>query len=77
MWTLAAKDSSSTASVAVSGASRQTLLWTTLGYGLMILGAIGALVLICRYGTTLVAPSVPVAPSLSAAATPGADSERL
>jgi len=74
---MAAKDSSSTASVAVSGASRQTLLWTTLGYGLMILGAIGALVLICRYGTTLVASSVPVAPSLSAAATPGADSERL
>jgi Kef-type K+ transport system membrane component KefB len=42
--------------------SRQGVFWTTVGYGLMILGAVGALFLVCNYGETLTAPSTkPVA----------------
>jgi len=58
---MAAKDYSSTAGAAASCSSQPTLLWTTIGYGLMILGAIGALFLICSYGETLVAPSATAA----------------
>ena len=69
---MAAKDSAKTAGAAVP-ASRQALVWTTVGYGLMILGAIGAVLLIRSYGIALVAPPA-VAPHTVAEATgPGAD----
>src|SRR6266571_1102076 len=69
---MAAKDSAKTADAAAP-ASRQALFWTTVGYGLMILGAIGALLLIRSYGIVLVAPPA-VAPHTVAEATgPGAD----
>src|SRR6266446_2901732 len=41
MQAMATQDSSRTADAAVGRPSRQALLWTTVGYGLMILGAIG------------------------------------
>ena len=69
---MAAKNSAQTAGVAAP-ASRQALFWTTVGYALMILGAIGAFFLIRSYGITLVAPP-PVAPQTVAEATgSGAD----
>ncbi len=46
-----------TTAVEASCSARRAILWTTIGYGLMTLGAIGALCLICSYGATLVALS--------------------
>jgi Kef-type K+ transport system membrane component KefB len=46
---------------------RAARFWTMIGYGLMILGAIGALFLICSYGETLVAPSAIAASSFAEA----------
>ena len=51
---MAAKDSAQTAGAATPP-SRQALFWTTVGYGLMIFGAIGAFFLIRSYGIALVA----------------------
>lgn len=53
--------------------SRQALCWTAVGYGLMVLAAIGAFLLIRRYGETLVAPPAAVLPSLVQAPAPQAD----
>ena len=39
--------------------SPQSFLWTSLGYGLMVVAAIALLVLICKQGETLQAPSDP------------------
>jgi len=52
---MAAQDSAKTAG-AVAPTSRQALVRTTGGYALMILGAIGAFLLIRSYGIALVAP---------------------
>jgi Kef-type K+ transport system membrane component KefB len=69
---MAAQDSAQTAGAAAL-AARQALVWTTVGYALMILGAIGAFLLIRSYGIALVAPPV-VAPQTVAKATgPEAD----
>jgi Kef-type K+ transport system membrane component KefB len=69
---MAAQDSAKTAGAAAP-ASRQTLVWTTVSYSLMILGALGAVLLIRSYGIVLEAPPV-VAPQTVAEATgPGAD----
>ena len=57
MEAMATQDSSRITGTEVSHSSRQALLWMTIGYGLMILGAIGTLLLISRYGETLSAPS--------------------
>jgi Kef-type K+ transport system membrane component KefB len=35
----------------------RTLVWTLVGYSVMVLGTIGAFLLICRYGATLIAPA--------------------
>lgn len=53
---MAAKDYARSPGEEASPLSRQALLWTTVGYGLMILGAAVALFLIRNYGETLVAP---------------------
>jgi Kef-type K+ transport system membrane component KefB len=53
------KDSPTTAADATAHSSPQHLLWTTVGYGLMIVAAIVVLFLICRQGETLQAPSDP------------------
>jgi len=53
------KDTSTTAGVATSRPSPRSFLWTTVGYGLMVLAAVGILFLICRQGETLQAPSNP------------------
>jgi len=63
---MAAQDSAHTPGM-TAPASRQALVWIAVGYGLMILGAIGALVLIRSYGSALVAPPA-VAPATNAAA---------
>jgi Kef-type K+ transport system membrane component KefB len=47
--------------------TRQTFLWSAVGYSLMILAAIGALFLVCNYGETLVAPAPVPAKSLAEA----------
>src|SRR5512145_986962 len=62
---MAAKDSAQTAGTAAP-ASRQALFWTAGGYGLLMLGAVGALLLIRSYGIALVAPPA-VAPQMIAA----------
>ena len=69
---MAAQDSAKTVGVAVP-ASRQALVWTTGGYALMILGAIGAFLLIRSYGIALVAPPVLAPPTVTHATGPGAD----
>jgi len=46
--------------------SRQALLWTTIGYVVIILVAIGATLLILRYGATLVAPGIVTSAGVSA-----------
>jgi Kef-type K+ transport system membrane component KefB len=69
---MATPDSVRTASAEVSRASRQALLWTTIGYGLMILGAIGAFFLIRSYGETLTAPPA-VTKAFATATVPRAD----
>jgi Kef-type K+ transport system membrane component KefB len=48
---------SSQAGVEQVSSSPLSLLWTTVAYGLMIVGAVLAIFLICRYGGTLVAPA--------------------
>jgi len=50
------KDHAANAGTEAPFSSRTTLLWTTVGYGLMILGAIAVLYFIQQYGATLVAP---------------------
>jgi hypothetical protein len=64
---MAIRNSSSTASAAVSRPARSALFWTSIGYGLMLLGSIGALILIRSYGATLVAPPAAVVTSFGAA----------
>jgi Kef-type K+ transport system membrane component KefB len=64
---MAAQDSAKTP------VSRQGLVWIAVGYGLLILGAIGAFVLIRSYGIALMAPP-PVAPqTVAEAPRPGGD----
>lgn len=53
--------------------NRQVLCWTAAGYGLMVLAAIGAFLLIRRYGETLVAPPAVTLSSFAQASTPQAD----
>src|SRR5688572_19536656 len=53
------KDSPATSETVTSRTSPRSLLWTSVGYGLMIVAAIALLVLICRQGETLQAPSDP------------------
>ena len=69
---MAAKDSAQTAG-ATAPASRQALFWTTVGYGLLILGAIGALLLIRSYGIALVAPPAVAPHTVTEAPRTGAD----
>lgn len=64
---MTAKGYSKTAGAEVKPFSRQPLVWTTVGYILMILGAIGVFLLIRGYGMTLIAP--PGAPAASSAET--------
>ena len=52
-------------------ASWQAMLWTTLGYGLMVLIALGLIMLIMGYGATLVAPPAPATTVATAATTGG------
>ncbi len=70
---MATQDSVRTASAEVSRVSRRSLLWTTFGYGLMILGAIGALFLIRSYGETLTAPPAAATKAFATATVPRAD----
>jgi K+:H+ antiporter len=53
--------------------SPPTLLWTTVLYGLMILGAIGAFLLIRSHGETLVAPPPSTVDSLRVATAPASE----
>lgn len=69
---MAAQDSANTAGAAAP-ASRQALVWTTGGYALMILGAIGAFLLIRSYGIALVAPPALAPHPVANATGPGAD----
>jgi len=64
---MTAKGYSKTTGAEVKPFSRQPLVWTTVGYILMILGAIGVFLLIRGYGVTLIAP--PGAPAASPAET--------
>ena len=69
---MAAQDSAKTAGAAAP-TSRQALVWTTGGYALMILGAIGAFLLIRSYGIALVAPPALAPHPVVNATGPGAD----
>jgi K+:H+ antiporter len=69
---MAAQDSAKTAG-AVVPTSRQALVRTTGGYALMILGAIGAFLLIRSYGIALVAPPALAPHTVVHATGPGAD----
>ena len=51
------KNSPTTAGADRAHTSPQSLVWTSVGYGLMVVVAIALLVLICRQGETLQAPS--------------------
>src|SRR4029450_7480269 len=58
---------------AAAPASRRALVWATGGYALMILGAIGAFLLIRSYGLALVAPPALAPHTVANATGPGAD----
>ena len=58
-------DSSGATSAAACRPYTQGLFWTTIGYSAMVLGSIGAFLLIRSYGETLVA--LPTAPAESLA----------
>lgn len=70
---MAAQEYSGTAGADVARSSRRALLWTAVGYGLMIVGAIVALFFICRHGETLVASPAAAAKTLAEAPAQSAD----
>src|SRR4030095_7737479 len=53
------KNSPTTTGAKGANTSPRSFLWTTVGYGLMVVAAIVVLFLICRQGETLQAPSNP------------------
>ena len=62
------KENSATESIQTSRSSWQGLLWTGVGYGMMILVAVSALFLIARYGEKLVASVAFSSPVVAATA---------
>jgi Kef-type K+ transport system membrane component KefB len=69
---MAAKDSAKIVGTAAPP-SRRVLVWTTGGYGLLMLGALGALLLIRSHGITLVAPPAVAPHTIAEAPHPGGD----
>jgi Kef-type K+ transport system membrane component KefB len=66
-----AQDAGRGTSVATHRSHRQALFWSVVGYSTMVLGTIGAFLLIRGYGERLMAPpAAPVASSVAATAQP-------
>jgi hypothetical protein len=70
-WTMRAQDAGQGTSAAAHHSPRQVRFWSAVGYSMMVLGTIGALLLMRGYGERRMAPlAAPVASSVAATAQP-------